>query len=143
MQIETTIVIHAPPELVWDITLDFKNWPRWAPHFISLKREDTGPFGVGSSALILQKGLPETRWVVVDFRAGERFSWEARVRGIRMIGTHEIRPHADGAACTLRVACTGFWATILSPIIRPAMRSAIERENLGLKAAAESRAARN
>ncbi len=104
MKLENVVHIDAPQEVVWAVTEDIERWPEWTPSVESVTRIDHGQFDVGSAALIKQPGLPEAKWFVTAFTRGERFTWESRVRGIRMIATHEIRNAASGTQSVLRVA---------------------------------------
>jgi uncharacterized membrane protein len=133
MNAENLIHIDAPAELVWAVTVDVERWLEWTPTVQSIKRIDRGPFRHGSSAMIKQPGLPEAVWVVTAFKEGQSFSWETRVRGIGMIGTHKVIPVANGTESVLSVQAVGFVAWIMWPFIRKRMERAIERENEGLK----------
>jgi len=137
MKTEHRLQIDAPPSLVWNVTIDVERWSEWSPTVLSVKRVDEGPFGIGSSALIRQPGLPETAWIVSEFTRGERFTWQTRVRGMRMIGTHELTPVGGGTASVLRLEVHGLAAALLWPLIRIAAHKSLEQENLGLKARCE------
>ena len=95
MKVTRTITIQAPPETVWQKTIDVERWPQWSPNIQSVKRLDTGRFDVGSRARIKQLGLPETTWQVSSLRSGKAFTWQTRVRGITMIGSHDVEPVAS------------------------------------------------
>jgi len=138
MKFENTIFIAAPRSVVWDVTIDVEGWPQWAPTFSSVKRLDDGPFDVGSSALIKQPGLPAAKWVVTSLTRGERFSWESRIQGIHMVGTHELTTQHTGTHSMLRVELRGLVAFLLWPVICIAVKRSLERENAGLKARCEA-----
>jgi uncharacterized membrane protein len=140
MKVENTIHIDAPAATVWAVTEDVERWPDWSPSVNALTRLDTGPFRLGSSARIAQPGLPEATWTVAEFARGERFSWETRVLGMRMIGSHVLVPERDGTTSVLAVEVHGLVARLLWPLTRPAMARAIAGENLGLKRRCEARA---
>jgi uncharacterized membrane protein len=44
--------IEAPPELVWAVMRDIESWPTWTPTVTSIRRLDSGRFGVGSRARV-------------------------------------------------------------------------------------------
>jgi uncharacterized membrane protein len=142
MSVEDTIHIEAPPAVVWAVTEDVERWPEWTPTVASVTRVDDGPFGLGSAALIKQPALPLARWTVTAFARGERFAWETRVRGLRLIGSHELIPAGAGTQSRLRVEASGLTAVLLWPLLRPAMRRALAQENAGLRARCEAREAR-
>jgi uncharacterized membrane protein len=139
MKVENLIHINVPSELVWAVTVDVERWPEWTPTVKSIKRIDRGPFREGSNATIKQPGLPEAQWVVTAFEQGKSFSWEARVRGIRMIGTHEVTAIPNGTQSVLRVQAFGVVACFMWPFIRNTIERSLQQENEGLKRRCERR----
>ena len=133
MKLENVIHIDAPQQVVWTVTEDIERWPEWTPSVESVKRIDQAQFDVGSTALIKQPGLPEAKWFVTALTRGERFTWESRIRGIRMIATHEITAAGSGTQSVLRVEMSGLVALLLWPLIRFPARRLLEQENVGLK----------
>lgn len=140
MKIDHTIHIAAPPSLVWDVTVDIDRWPEWTPTVTAVRRLDDGPFDVGTAALITQPGLPASRWTVTALDPGRSFSWEARVRGLHLIATHELTPEDGGTRCTLRIESPGLLARLIWPVFSPRGRSMLRQENEGLKARCEEQA---
>lgn len=138
MTLENQKHIDAPPSIVWSVTEDIERWPLWTPTMESIKRLDDGPFDVGSTALIKQPGLPESAWRVTALSKGKGFTWEARVRGMRMVATHELIPADAGTTSILRVELSGLVAFLLGPLIRASIRASLEKENAGLKAECEA-----
>lgn len=137
MTLEDSIDIAAPADVVWAVTEDVERWPEWTPTMRSVRRVDTGPLAVGSSARIKQPGMPETVWTVTELVRGERFAWGGRALGIRMRATHELERDGSGTRNVLRIEMAGFVAALLAPFLRPAARRALRQENEGLKARCE------
>ncbi len=137
MKLENVTHIKAPPDVVWSVTEDVERWPEWSPTMETIERLDAGPFDVGSTARIKQPGLPPAEWRVTELVRGERFSWETRVRGMRMIGTHEVLPIEDGTRSLLRIEITGFPVVLFWPLIFFSVKKSLERENAGLKTRCE------
>lgn len=137
MILENTKEIQASPETVWQVTLDLENWPEWTPTVQSVRRLDDGPLLVGSQARLTQPGLPEATWTVTDVEVNRRFTWQAKVRGLQVIATHEIIAAGDTTESILRLEMPGILATILSALIRPSATGSLEQENAGLKAQCE------
>lgn len=135
---ENVIQIDAPQNIVWCVTVDIERWSQWTPTVTSIQRLDEGPLACGSAALIQQPGLPEAKWVVTALIPDERFAWESRILGMRMIATHELSTRETGTKSTLRVEMSGLVAHLLSPLIRFSACRSLERENAGLKAKCES-----
>ena len=136
--LENVAQIDAPQSVVWNVTVDIESWPQWTPTVRRLQRLDEGPFVCGSAALIQQPGLPEAKWVVTQLIPGEGFTWESRVLGMRMIGTHQLASTKTGTQSLLRLQMSGLVARLLSPLLRIPARRSLEQENAGLKAKCES-----
>src|SRR4051812_36929295 len=113
MLLENAILIDAPQSVVWNVTIDIARWPQWMPTVTQVKRLDAGHLNYGSAALIKQPGLPEAKWVVTAIVPGERFTWETRVLGIRMIATHELATKEARTQSILRVEMSGIVAILL------------------------------
>jgi hypothetical protein len=133
MQLEQSLSIHAPPDVVWSVTIDVERWPEWTPTMQQVRRLDSGPFQVGSSAMVKQPQFPETVWRVTALDPGRGFTWETRVRGLHMIATHEVVPTPGGCTSNLRLEIRGLLATILGPLIRRSAKQAMATENEGLR----------
>lgn len=140
MILTNTIDIAAPPEVVWAVTEDVERWPEWSPTMDSIVRLDDGQFDVGSSARIKQPGLPEAVWTVQTLERGRHFKWSATVRGIHMLGGHEVIPTDGGTRSILTIEMTGWVAKLLGPLMRGSVAKAIAQENEGLKRRCESQA---
>ena len=141
MMLENVISIDAPQSVVWSITIDIERWPQCMPTVTRVKRLDVGTFDCGSAALIKQPGLPEAKWVVTALIPGERLTWETRVLGIRMIGTHELSTGETGTQSLLRIEMSGIVARFFWPQLCFFARRSLEQENAGLKAKCEALAA--
>ena len=138
MVLEDTIEIDASRDRVWQVTIDVEAWPKWSPVMERIQREDPGDFKLGSTALIKQKQMPETRWTVTEIRPGHEFSWTARVRGIDMLATHVIIPSERGVTSLLRIEMNGLMVKLLGLFIKPLVAYSLKQENKGLKHYCES-----
>jgi len=133
MVIENKIHIESPLEVVWSVTENIENWPKWTPTVESIKRNEQGQLGVGSTALLKQPGLPATIWTVTDYVRGELFSWESRSRGITTKASHKLTTSDSGTQNVLSVEISGLILLFLWPLIRFKVRRLLEQENAGLK----------
>jgi len=133
MRVEHSIEIQAPCDVVWSVCTDVEHWPEWTPTMQRVERLEQGPFDVGSNAKIKQPQLPESVWRVTLLTPGERFTWETRNFGIRMVASHEIVATAAGCASNLRLEVFGLVAVFLWPLIRRSARQAVAKENTGLR----------
>ena len=140
MRLTNEIDIDAPRELVWRVITDVEQWPAWTPTVTSAVRVDDGPFRVGSAARLKQPGMPDAQWTVTELAEGARFSWQTRVRGMRMVASHALADVAVGTCSTLRIELRGIPVILLWPFVRASVARAIRRENAGLKAVCERHA---
>ena len=137
MQLQNTILIKAPPDVVWAIVEDVERWPEWTPTMESVERLDDGEFDVGSSTYIKQPGLPRAQWVVTAMDRRRHFTWECRVLGMRMRATHQLSPRDSGTENTLRIEITGVVAILVWPLLFFTVKRALQQENDGLKVRSE------
>ena len=138
MKIEHSTEIEATPETVWDVTVDVERWPSWTPTVDSVRRLDDGPFRLGSTAVLKQPGLPEAPWTVTAMYEGVSFTWETRVRGIRMVATHKLEPLESSTISRLTVELTGLPVALFGVFLKGSVRTALEQENAGLKQECEN-----
>lgn len=131
--LEDKIEIDASRERVWQVTVDVEAWPKWSPVMEKIRREDTGDFKLGSTALIKQKQMAETRWTVTEIDPGHRFTWQARSLGIDMIATHTIVPGENAVTSLLRIEMNGLLIKLLGPIMKALVAKSLKVENQGLK----------
>lgn len=133
MRIEDEIRIAAPPETVWRVTTDVERWPEWTPTVTRVRRIDAGPLAVGSAVEIRQPAMPAVIWTVTELAPPRRFAWEGRLRGLRMVATHELSPDGSGTRNRLSIELTGPLAPLLGPLLRWSVGRALRRENRGLR----------
>lgn len=141
MTVHHTIHIEAPPDAVWAVTEDVERWPDWTPTVAAVRRLDARPFGLGSVVEIRQPAQPPARWTVTEYVPGARFAWATARPGLRMVGTHALTAARGGTTNHLSLEASGVLGTLLWPILYPATRWALARENAGLKRRCEAKAA--
>lgn len=133
MKVEDTIRIETGRDTVWKVTVDVEKWPQWATHFQTIRRGESGGFQLGSSAWIKQKGMGETKWVVTAFEDQTSFSWEAKMAGIQMRATHELKGVEEEVENTLRLEASGMLPFLFGPILKRQIKKSLQLENMGLK----------
>ncbi|MDA7977915.1 MAG: SRPBCC family protein [Pirellulales bacterium] len=141
MKLKETCKIHVPRKLVWTATIEIDRWPQWTPTVQTVERIDEGPLRVGSEAFLKQPGMPKSRWRVTSLDAGRRFAWETRMRGMRIVATHELADCEAGTRNTLIVEMQGVATWLLAPLIWFSARKNLKTENAALKRFCESQAA--
>jgi hypothetical protein len=136
-------LIEAPVDLVWQLTLDVANWPSITPTMLRVDRLDdpatpAGSIQVGSSARVKQPGQPVAVWTVTKVDPGREFSWQTRRMGLTMAASHRLS--AVGGSCRneLILDLTGPAARLFGMVFGGMVRTALETENAGFKARAES-----
>lgn len=136
--LEDKIDIQAAQELVWQVTIDVESWPLWSPAMEKIVLKDSGDFKSGSSVLIKQKLLPETRWAVTELTPDKSFSWKAKVLGIEMVAMHILIPGDSGVTSILRMEMLGWMIRLFGPVMKKLVARALKEENWGLKNYCES-----
>ena len=138
MKIQHEIEITAPPERVWELTVDVGGWPAITPTMTKVERLGGGPIAPGSSARVKQPGQRARVWTVSTVEPNECFAWHARVFGTTMTGTHTLIPSASGTTNILTLDLAGPLAAVVGTLVGRAIRKSLATENAGFKAAAES-----
>ncbi len=137
MRWQNTVTIDAPVRRVWELTLDVERWPDYTPTMQSVRRLDSGPIAVGSTARIKQPGQAPAVWTVTGLIPEREFTWQTKRLGITMVGSHLLAPAERGCRNTLTLDVTGFGARLLGLLGGRAFAGALAKENHGFKVAAE------
>lgn len=137
MKIENTISIDAPLSRAWELTLDVESWPQHTPTITKIERLDSGPIGIGSTALVKQPGQRAKVWTVTDFEPQQCFAWSTRAMGTTMTGRHVMTANESETTQTLTVEIEGPFSSVVGAIVRRPIAKAIAQENQGFKTAAE------
>jgi hypothetical protein len=135
--------IPAPPARVFEVMADIEHWHEWTPSVTSIKRLDSGPFLIGSRAVIRQPKFPQALWTVTSIEKGRSFTWENRAPGIRVIARHSAAPTAGGSRVTLSLRYEGLLARILARLTRNITNRYLKMEADGLSARAQNPAFRH
>lgn len=135
---ERSIQIDAEPAVVWPVLADVDRWPEWTPTILSVARQNSSAFGLGSTAKVKAKGFPESVLTVTEFSPGRSFSWEGRGGvGLRVLFAHEIEPADGGSRVTLSVTPSGPAAVVVGWLAARLAKSNIDTEAESLKRRAE------
>ena len=137
-QFSISIGINAPADRVYEVMADTERWPEWTPSVKSIKRLDSGPFAVGSRAVIRQPKFPPALWTVTAIDGRRSFTWMNRAPGIKVIAHHSIDANGDGSRATLSLRYEGLLAGLFSRLTRNISHRYLAWEAHGLKARAEN-----
>jgi hypothetical protein len=129
-----TVSIDAVPQAVWDTVLDVAGWPRWATYMKSLRREDSGPYGLGARVRVTPRGMPGSIWTVTEYEPPRSHVWQTRLGpGLGLIGGHRVEPRDGGSTVTFFLATSGPLGLLLSPVLNVVFRRNTRLATEGLK----------
>ena len=137
-QFAISIEINAPVDRVYEVMSEVERWPEWTPSVTSIKRLDSGPFVVGSRAVIRQPMFPPTLWTVTAIDGHRSFTWSNRGPGIKVIAHHSIDANGDHSKATLSLQYEGFLGGLLARLTRGITNRYLAMEAKGLKARSEN-----
>ena len=136
MQWEDTVVIDAPVDTVWNMTVDVTNWPSITPTMRRVVRLDDGPMRVGSQARIKQPRQAEAVWTVTHLDDRREFTWQTKRFGLTMTGSNRLEPVGAGCRNTLTLDVRGPGAGLFGRLFGRVLQSSIVTENAGFQTAA-------
>jgi hypothetical protein len=100
--------VHADPAQVWGFVARVDDWAELLPTVDDVTPVTPGRApAIGAGYALRQPGLPRLVYTITEWGPGRRFTWVATAPGVRTIGTHEVRPAADGALLRLTLGWTG------------------------------------
>ena len=133
-----TVDIAAPAQKVFAVLADVERWPEWTSTMTSVRRVESGPLALGSSAQLRQPRLRPAVWQVTEFEDGRNFTWATRSPGLRMTAAHFIETRGTGSRVTLSFELSGFMAPLVSWLYGSLIERYITTESQGLKKRSES-----
>ena len=137
-QFSVSIDINAPADRVYEVMSDTDRWHEWTPSVTSIKRLDSGPFVVGSRAVIRQPKFPSALWTVTAIDDRKSFTWSNRAPGIMVIAHHSIDANGDRSKATLSLRYEGILGRLLARMTRGITNRYLAMEANGLKARSEN-----
>jgi uncharacterized membrane protein len=138
----TSIDIAAPAERVWTVMSDIERWHEWTPSVTSIKRLDSGPFDVGSRAVVRQPRFPPALWRVVAFEPG-RFTWVSTAPGLLVVARHFVESVGVTSRATLSLELQGVFGGLIGRLTKDITERYLALEANGLKARSENPAFRH
>lgn len=104
IEVETTVTIDAPPEVVWAFVSDPGRYPEWSVVTDRMTSVEDGPVESGSTygeVGGLGPMTDESTWVVTEFDPPKRQVHEGDDGTVRTLMTIELDSVEDGAATRL------------------------------------------
>lgn len=139
MQIEHRINVEAPPETIFRIYEDVKNWHTWDPDTKQATLD--GPFQVGSRGRLVPTKGNSVPMVLTQAVPGRSFTVESKIPLFRMVFEHELEPEQRSTRVIHRVTFTGLLSLVLGPILSKQLNAGLPVTLSRLKALAESQGA--
>lgn len=139
--VERSIDIDAPADVVWSVMRDGARWPEWTASVTSVQPLGEGPLAVGRRYRIKQPKFPPAVWEVTELEEGRGFVWVSRSPGIRVFAGHSVTPLGTGARATLSLRYEGPLGGILARMTRGITLTYLDLEANGLRRESEARAA--
>jgi uncharacterized membrane protein len=133
-----SIDINAPADRVYEVMADTERWHEWTPSITSIKRLDTGPFTVGSRALVRQPKFPPALWTVTAIDGHSSFTWANRAPGLTVIGRHSVDAIGNRSKATLSLRYEGLLGGLLARLTRGITNRYLAMEANGLKKRSEN-----
>ncbi|MFF5233315.1 SRPBCC family protein [Dactylosporangium sp. NPDC000521] len=130
MRYEEFTQIDAPVDLMWRLTTEVEEWPKFLPTVQRLERLDSGELRVGSTARIKQPAQSSAVWTVTRLEPGREFTWETSRKGLRMTGRHLLEPAGSGTRMGLVIETDGPLAGVMA-LLGGLMRSSLRQEAAG------------
>lgn len=141
MYLERSIDIAAPPDLVWEVMSDVERWHEWTASIQSVERLDSGPFGLGSRALVRQPRLRPATFEVMEFNPGRNFVWTTRSGGLEAVADHRVEAIPGGTRASLSLRFSGLPLMLFGWWVRRITERYFTMEAEGLKRRSEARVA--
>lgn len=138
MQVEHSIVTHAPAGRVFRIYENVAAWHTWDP---DTKRASLdGPFAVGSRGSLTPTQGNTVPMLVTRVEPGSCFTVESRIPLFRMVFEHELVPHGDALRVTHRVTFSGLLSFVLGRMLAKRVDQGLPVTLANLKRLAENTA---
>ncbi len=146
MEIRTDIEIAAPPEVVFEASIDLESWAKHIEAITKIEILTPGPIGIGTrfveTRMMFGREASE-EMTISELVAPERFVLTAENHGTRYVSQHLFEPQGDGTKLTFAFSGVPvtFLARLFAPLGRvmmPSVVKAIEGDLRDLKKAIES-----
>ncbi|MDR0776828.1 MAG: SRPBCC family protein [Azonexus sp.] len=139
MQIEHSVFVSAPPERIFGIYEDVRNWHVWDPDTKSASLD--GPFRVGSRGKLTPSKGNAVAMTLTAIVPNRSFTVESKVPFFRMVFEHELLPIGVNTEVVHRVTFSGLLSVFLGPLLAKQLNAGLPRTLNNLKQLAEATSA--
>jgi uncharacterized protein YndB with AHSA1/START domain len=131
-----SVVIDAPPSVVWKTISDIDQWPTWNPDVSSARLD--GNLEVGST--FRWKAGPGTiTSTLLEVEPGRSIAWRGSTMGIRAVHIWRIEADGNGTRLETEESWDGLIVRLLARSMHARLDTAITRGLEAARSAAESR----
>jgi len=134
--VESSIVIAAPLEAVWQYTIDVNRWPKWCPTIQAANVQDADQLSMGAEFSLKQPLQPKRRWQVIEFVPKHVAAWRTIDEKACFLARHVLVDKGTSVESTLQLRFVPTWWPLQS-LLTLAFKAALSRENRALKVVCE------
>lgn len=139
--IETSIVINASVEKVWNILTNFQEYPEWNPFIISIKGQPVKGGTLTSTIKMSNQKTQTFRPIITELKDQEEFRWVGKlfVKGL-FDGEHYFKVSSVDEGKTKLIHGENFSGLLVGPILKAVKEDTVKgfhQMNAALKSMAE------
>ena len=140
--IDTSILIHSTPEIVWSVLMDFNSYPEWNPFIISIEGDTKEGATLKNTIRVNNKSAQVFKPTILELKPKREFQWLGHlfVRGLFDGEHYFLIEQVDKKSVRLRHGekFSGLLASALMKIIGKNTKNGFEAMNEALKKRAEA-----
>lgn len=133
-KIETSVIIQAPPKVVWSVLTDFKSYPQWNPFLTRVEQVD-------EKNLIIEITSGKSKTVfkptILKMESSKEFRWLGKLAGISGLFTGEhyfiLKKEKAGTLLIHGENFSGILTWLLWPFIKRSIQNNFIKMNVALK----------
>ena len=134
--VESSVVIAAPLETVWQFTVDVTRWPEWCTTIQAANVQDADQLSMGTKFLLKQPMQPKRSWQVTELVPNRVAAWRTIDEKACFEARHVLVDKATSVESTLQLRIVPTWLPLQS-LLTIAFKAALSRENRALKVVCE------
>jgi uncharacterized protein YndB with AHSA1/START domain len=136
MQVEHSVVVHAPAERIFQIYANVAAWHTWDPD--TKRATIDGPFAVGTRGSLTPTKGNTVPMLITKVEHNSCFTVESKIPLFRMLFEHELAPQGSAVRVTHRVIFSGLLTALLGRMLVKQLNQGLPVTLANLKRLAES-----